>query len=182
MALRGGRVRKGPPRRKQPKFETSRLQEVEYVLNSHCKNVLANQNSDKSASNDKQPGFEDNIEDDVSLAGSSVDSSESETDEKQAEKSYNTLLQLLNAGLDSNGPARKKRKLKHKEKYQETEEAQELNEAKRRNEDLDFEHDQEAKETSRNEEESDQGELDEHDDDVHDGKKHLYHTMPGISR
>ncbi|WEW55690.1 rRNA-binding ribosome biosynthesis protein utp25 [Emydomyces testavorans] len=149
MAVKGARSLRGSFRGKRARFETSRVQNID----------------ENDSSNGKQAVSENGSQDEASDAQNSVASSDSELDEKPAEKPYNTLLRLLNVGTASNGPARKKRKLRHKDKKP----SAEIEETKPENENLDLQDDLDVKEASEDEsanDENEDDEVDETEDDV----------------
>ncbi|EEP80923.1 conserved hypothetical protein [Uncinocarpus reesii 1704] len=143
MAVKGAAKGRGPPRRKQPRFETSRVQDLD----------------DREPLNGEQVVSEDALNE-ASDAEYSVSSSDNEEEEKSTDKPYNVLLQLLNASEDSIGPAKKKRKLKHKEKNvkQQTEATKEASPGKG---DLDLQDDLDVKEAENTESDNEQVENDE---------------------
>ncbi|OJD25196.1 U3 small nucleolar RNA-associated protein 25 [Blastomyces percursus] len=105
---RGARRGRGRGQRggRKSTFETSRVEEVHHEASSNDESGLSEGNIDA----------EDELEliDELS-AGSDDDDEEG----KNTLKPYNTLLQLLNAGQDTNGPARKRQKVEHSSKNME---------------------------------------------------------------
>ncbi|KAL2363911.1 rRNA-binding ribosome biosynthesis protein utp25 [Blastomyces dermatitidis] len=99
---RGGRGR-GQRGGRKPRFETSRVEEVHHEASSDGESGLSEGNVDA----------EDEVELIDELSSSSDDDDE---EDKKTSKPYNTLLQLFNAGQDTNGPARKRRKVEHSSK------------------------------------------------------------------
>ncbi|KAI2014552.1 rRNA-binding ribosome biosynthesis protein utp25 [Ophidiomyces ophidiicola] len=136
----------GPSRRKKPRFETSRIQEAGEKKRSDDEHESEAQSQDEDGGDD------------------SLISSESEEDEKPTETSYSVLLQLLNVGADLNGPAKKKRKLKHKNKEQELKETVILDTTPDVPDNIDVE-------ASDAESDIEQDQGDALDDDIENGKK-----------
>ncbi|EQL30722.1 hypothetical protein BDFG_06761 [Blastomyces dermatitidis ATCC 26199] len=99
---RGGRGR-GQRGGRKPRFETSRVEEVHHEASSDGESGLSEGNVDA----------EDEVELIDELSSGSDDDDE---EDKKTSKPYNTLLQLFNAGQDTNGPARKRRKVEHSSK------------------------------------------------------------------
>ncbi|KAG5293480.1 DUF1253 domain-containing protein [Histoplasma capsulatum G186AR] len=95
---RGKRQRGG-----RPAFETSRVEKNNHETSS------SDDGSSGSDAEAESPPIDE-------LSSDSDDDYDADGEEKKMDKPYNTLLQLFNTSQDTNGPARKRRKVDHNSK------------------------------------------------------------------
>ncbi|KAK2760886.1 rRNA-binding ribosome biosynthesis protein utp25 [Arachnomyces sp. PD_36] len=156
---RGGATR-GRGRGGRAAFQSSRLEEV-----------------DSGESGSEQGNAEVNLGAPEDDEFPEEESSPSEDEEPTTERPYNTLLQLFNAGADSKGPARKKRKVRHREDADVTREALSVPSSEDETSvDGENEEESEDQEPSDEEEEGAEGEQNGEEDDDMEDESDLFDT------